>query len=229
MYIGPWQEYKLARILQLKDKVDKEERENNKLDTGSAASGTQKGQFNVNDTNRYANSEGFKNMEIQSSHPISDKYTDNGMTEPGYKNHRKQPRHGKNKPMRHRSHNIPKPRMQRNRNLQNVPQIKNGMNNNYVGGKGGQFMNGSPTSNNTNYSSKVIKSTANSFKNIEKVSTKTGNKLPSNRTIRAGSNDKLSYMNSTNNSEARSYASQMVHEMRKNNFFNNFNKGNINR
>ena len=27
MYIGPWQEFKLARILQLKDKLDKEEEE----------------------------------------------------------------------------------------------------------------------------------------------------------------------------------------------------------
>ena len=25
MYIGPWQEYKLAKILQLKDKVEKEQ------------------------------------------------------------------------------------------------------------------------------------------------------------------------------------------------------------
>jgi len=31
MYIGPWQEFKLARILQLKDKVDKEDEESEKL------------------------------------------------------------------------------------------------------------------------------------------------------------------------------------------------------
>jgi hypothetical protein len=27
MYIGPWQEFKLAKILQLKDKLDKEQSE----------------------------------------------------------------------------------------------------------------------------------------------------------------------------------------------------------
>ena len=31
MYIGPWQEFKLARILALKDKVDKENDDNNHL------------------------------------------------------------------------------------------------------------------------------------------------------------------------------------------------------
>jgi hypothetical protein len=31
MYIGPWQEFKLARILQLKDKVEKENEEQNKI------------------------------------------------------------------------------------------------------------------------------------------------------------------------------------------------------
>ena len=31
MYIGPWQEFKLARILQLKEKLDKEAEEDNKL------------------------------------------------------------------------------------------------------------------------------------------------------------------------------------------------------
>jgi len=31
MYIGPWQEFKLAKILQLKDKVDKEAEEDNRL------------------------------------------------------------------------------------------------------------------------------------------------------------------------------------------------------
>ena len=30
MYIGPWQEFKLAKILQLKDKVDRETEEENK-------------------------------------------------------------------------------------------------------------------------------------------------------------------------------------------------------
>jgi hypothetical protein len=34
MYIGPWQEFKLAKILQLKDKVDKEINEANRLDYG---------------------------------------------------------------------------------------------------------------------------------------------------------------------------------------------------
>jgi len=29
MYIGPWQEFKLARILQLKDKVEREDDEDN--------------------------------------------------------------------------------------------------------------------------------------------------------------------------------------------------------
>lgn len=31
MYIGPWQEFKLARILQIKEKMDKEAEEDNKL------------------------------------------------------------------------------------------------------------------------------------------------------------------------------------------------------
>lgn len=31
MYIGPWQEFKLAKILQLKDKMDKEAAEENEL------------------------------------------------------------------------------------------------------------------------------------------------------------------------------------------------------
>ena len=31
MYIGPWQEFKLARILQLKDKVDREDEEGNQI------------------------------------------------------------------------------------------------------------------------------------------------------------------------------------------------------
>ena len=31
MYIGPWQEFKLARILQLKEKVDREEQEANQI------------------------------------------------------------------------------------------------------------------------------------------------------------------------------------------------------
>ena len=31
MYIGPWQEFKLARILQLKEKVEKEDEEDNQL------------------------------------------------------------------------------------------------------------------------------------------------------------------------------------------------------
>ena len=32
MYIGPWQEFKLAKILQIKDRVDKEQEANNRLD-----------------------------------------------------------------------------------------------------------------------------------------------------------------------------------------------------
>ena len=31
MYIGPWQEFKLAKILQLKDKLDKQAEQDNKL------------------------------------------------------------------------------------------------------------------------------------------------------------------------------------------------------
>ena len=31
MYIGPWQEFKLARILQLKDKVEQEEQQENSM------------------------------------------------------------------------------------------------------------------------------------------------------------------------------------------------------
>ena len=32
MYIGPWQEFKLARILQLKDKLDKEQEEEDRYE-----------------------------------------------------------------------------------------------------------------------------------------------------------------------------------------------------
>jgi hypothetical protein len=32
MYIGPWQEFKLAKILQIKDRVDKEQEANNRLE-----------------------------------------------------------------------------------------------------------------------------------------------------------------------------------------------------
>jgi hypothetical protein len=32
MYIGPWQEFKLARILQLKDKLEKEQAEENRYE-----------------------------------------------------------------------------------------------------------------------------------------------------------------------------------------------------
>ena len=32
MYIGPWQEFKLAKILQLKDKIEKEAEQDNQLD-----------------------------------------------------------------------------------------------------------------------------------------------------------------------------------------------------
>jgi hypothetical protein len=35
MYIGPWQEFKLARILQIKDKVDKEAEQANRIDGSS--------------------------------------------------------------------------------------------------------------------------------------------------------------------------------------------------
>ena len=31
MYIGPWQEFKLAKILQIKEKMDKEAEDDNKL------------------------------------------------------------------------------------------------------------------------------------------------------------------------------------------------------
>jgi hypothetical protein len=34
MYIGPWQEFKLAKILQIKDKVDKEAEDANRLEYG---------------------------------------------------------------------------------------------------------------------------------------------------------------------------------------------------
>jgi len=39
MYIGPWQEFKLAKILQLKDKVDKEINEANRLEYGQQPRG----------------------------------------------------------------------------------------------------------------------------------------------------------------------------------------------
>lgn len=32
MYIGPWQEFKLAKILQIKDKMEKEAAEENRLE-----------------------------------------------------------------------------------------------------------------------------------------------------------------------------------------------------
>jgi hypothetical protein len=231
MYIGPWQEYKLARILQLKDKVEQEEKESNKLEANTAVSVSNKGHFNMQTNEKYANSEGFKYITNGMGYAASDKYSDSGLSEQPINRHSRVGNH-KNvkKQYRHKSHNLPKPKMSKHRNLVNVPTNKQGFNNNYVGGtKPKNFGNASPTSNNTNYSSKVIKSTTNSFKNGERLSTKSGVNLPSNRTLRAGSNDKLSYMNSTNNSEARSYAGQMIHEMRKHNFFNQFNKQNVNR
>ena len=63
MYIGPWQEYKLARILQLKDKVEQEEKQANKFEAQTTASISNKGQFNLNSKENYAHSEGFKNYE----------------------------------------------------------------------------------------------------------------------------------------------------------------------
>jgi hypothetical protein len=39
MYIGPWQEFKLAKILQIKDKVDKEAEDANRLDYGQQPRG----------------------------------------------------------------------------------------------------------------------------------------------------------------------------------------------
>lgn len=33
MYIGPWQEFKLAKILQIKDKIEQEEKEADRLET----------------------------------------------------------------------------------------------------------------------------------------------------------------------------------------------------
>eukprot|EP00344_Euplotes_crassus_P001761 CAMPEP_0197001352 /NCGR_PEP_ID=MMETSP1380-20130617/6069_1 /TAXON_ID=5936 /ORGANISM="Euplotes crassus, Strain CT5" /LENGTH=357 /DNA_ID=CAMNT_0042418981 /DNA_START=394 /DNA_END=1464 /DNA_ORIENTATION=- len=47
--------------------------------------------------------------------------------------------------------------------------------------------------------------------------------------MKGRSNDRTSFMGSTNNSESRSYASHMIHEMRKKNFFNNFSNQNMNR
>lgn len=215
MYIGPWQEYKLARILQLKDKVEQEEKEANKFEAKTTISNSNHGQFNIANNN-YAHSEGFKNYENANKGP---------QNMPDL-NQRRRPREkaqgGKNLQARHHSHNIPKPKMQ---NYHVAGQNQN--NRNYNNAKLNGARDASPTSNNTNYSSKVVKTTTNSFKNGDKMSVKSN--IPSNRTAKAMSNDRLSYMGSTNNSEARSYASQMLNEMRKNNFFNQFSKQNMNR
>lgn len=39
MYIGPWQEFKLAKILQIKDKLEQEERENNQIEIQQKSKG----------------------------------------------------------------------------------------------------------------------------------------------------------------------------------------------
>ena len=215
MYIGPWQEYKLARILQLKDKVEQEEKQANKVEAQTTASVSNQSQFNIANNN-YAHSEGFKNYE-NSNKPFQNIPDLNQRRRP-----RENAQGNKNLQARHHSHNLPKPKMQ---NYQVTGQKQN--NRNINNGKLNGARDSSPTSNNTNYSSKVVKTTTNSFKNGEKVSEKSN--IPSNRTAKAMSNDRISYMGSTNNSEARSYASQMLNEMRKNNFFNQFSKQNMNR
>jgi hypothetical protein len=45
MYIGPWQEFKLAKILQLKEKVEREDNDANTL--ADNASGNQQKAFSV--------------------------------------------------------------------------------------------------------------------------------------------------------------------------------------
>jgi len=61
MYIGPWQEFKLARILQIKDKVDKETDDNNRIDRDPAYSQMHGGgqsnsisEFGANSTKAYS-------------------------------------------------------------------------------------------------------------------------------------------------------------------------------
>jgi hypothetical protein len=200
MYIGPWQEYKLARILQLKDKVDQEERENNKLDANSAASVSQKGQFNTNYSSNYANSEGFKynrnNENLQKIESFTSKPRSNSRK--SRKSH-KAPSIPK-KQFRHRSHNqVPS-------HLPRYPKFKN------------TFSNASPTASFTNSSSKGANSSA-SFKQTQGI--------PSSRTVHHS--EKMGYLRTTVGSDARSYGTQLVHEMRQKTFMGQFNKGNINR
>lgn len=153
----------------------------------------------------------------------SDKYTDNGMSEQNARRAPRKPLNGvAKKQYRHRSNNVPKPANIHNRNLPNMPQ-------HYAINKPNNFMKGSLISKNTNYSSKVIKSTTNSFKNAETSSAKSYGRQPSTRTLKQNSNDRLSYMNPTNNSDNRSYASHLIHEMRKNNFHGGFNNQGMNR
>jgi len=230
MYIGPWQEFKLAKILQLKDKVDQEEREANKLEAHSAAATSHNGKFIAQPGSNQANSQGFQNQRNNIQYRNSEKYSEHAMSEP---RQRRASRGSKGKPlakrqMRNKSHNLPKPQANPNRHFSNAQMNKYGPNN-YIPAKRNQQSNGSPTSNNTNYSSKVIKSTSNSFKNIENASINSKSNLGSNRTLGAGKNDRLSYLNSTNTSEARSYGTHLVHEMRKKNFMNNFGGQNMNR
>lgn len=222
MYIGPWQEYKLARILQLKDKVDQEEKQANQLEANTSASVSNKGNFNMDNNKQYANSEGFKQQNyMKASYQSENGHKMDNMSEQGFNKRSKGPLKPLSKRAnRGRSHNAPKPENMKYQYPSHIiKQANAGVRaNNFIRAKGGKSTSGSPTSNNTNYSSKVVRSTSNSFKPMDTNSQKSWHNMPSTRTLGAGSNY-----------ETKSYATDMLAEMRRNNFYGNFNKNNINR
>jgi len=230
MYKGPWQENKLARILKLKDQVEREEREGNKLEGNSAASLSNKGTFNMQNNNQHANSEGFKHNYNNKIYESSEGFKQTGMSEQNFPSRSRKPeKHLPKRANRNRSHNLPKPKNMKYQypahlnNNRNVPDGRN----NFKHTKASKATSGSPTSNNTNYSSQVMKSTVHSAKYAESESNKSEAGMPSNRTLRAGSYDKFSNVDS--NSDAQTYGNQVLYEMRKNNFFKNLGKNNANR
>ena len=218
MYIGPWQEYKLAKILQLKDKIDKEEKESNKLESDSAASLSNKGTFNMKNDSNYANSQGFNNGQYNRSNYGSEKFKQTHVSEKnGARKFKKPVQHLARRNNRNRSHNMPKPDSMKYQYPSHVIKQANasGHVNNYIKAKGGKMSSMSPTSNNTNYSSKVVRTTSNSFKAAgDNTSHKSWHNAPSTRTLGGASNY-----------ETRSYASEMLNQMRQ----NRFNKVNMNR
>lgn len=62
MYIGPWQEFKLAKILQLKEKLDKQESEANQM-TSDQNSGFGASSFQNGGTRNFSEAPGSVNSQ----------------------------------------------------------------------------------------------------------------------------------------------------------------------